>query len=140
MSLHATAPRNDLLHAHPIVNGVFLFLLLAGVSLLALFDVTAANTVTNPFTDRDSPETCVYVITYGQRCPSCGITRSLVSALHGDWERSRSFHPAGLPILLMVFTQLAMRVAFLWPRLRLPVVDGVVSLGMVVACAWLLNG
>jgi hypothetical protein len=92
-----------------------------------------------PWLDRELPESCAVLVRTGRPCPSCGVTRSLVVAAHGDFVRSRQFHPAGVPVLLMALVQCAMRVAFLRPRLRRPALDAVVSVGMAVCAVWLLN-
>ncbi|MCH8824850.1 MAG: DUF2752 domain-containing protein [Planctomycetes bacterium] len=37
----------------------------------------------------------------GMPCPGCGITRSMSSAVHGMFAESWSYHPFGVPILLL---------------------------------------
>ena len=32
----------------------------------------------------------------GVPCPTCGMTRAVCFAVHGQWRRSLAFHPAGL--------------------------------------------
>lgn len=118
---------------------MFLFIFLTATVFLVSLEVTSTDRVRVPWADRELPETCRYLITTGQPCPSCGATRSVVSALQGNFARSREIHPAGIAITAMLLVQLAMRVAFLWPRLRWPVLDIVVSAGMLVAFAVLLN-
>jgi hypothetical protein len=125
--------------AHAILNRVFLFIFLTGAVVLASWEVTPADTVRVPWADRELPETCQHLTATGRPCPSCGVTRSVVSALHGDFARSRSFHPAGVAIAAMLLAQCAMRFAFLWARLRRPALDIAVSAGMIVAFALLLN-
>jgi hypothetical protein len=125
--------------AYPIINVVFLAILLGGTLLLGSLEVTAHDTVRVPWLDQEMPATCVYVVATGRPCPSCGITRSLIAVVHGDLERSYRFHRAGLAILLMLLIQCGMRVVFLWPRFRRPALDVVVSCGMVCYFAWLLN-
>jgi hypothetical protein len=102
--------------------------------------VTPENTVRNPLTGEVLPETCLYVLRTGKPCPSCGITRSMISAAHGDFERARAFHRGGIPLVMMLLAQCAMRILFLWSRLRVPVLDVIVSIAMAIAMAWLLNG
>jgi hypothetical protein len=125
--------------AHAVVNRVLLFVFCTTALALASLEVTSADRVRVPWADRELPETCRYLIATGKRCPSCGVTRSVISALHGDFDRSRLFHPAGVAIAAMLLAQCAMRFAFLWPRLRRPALDIAVSGAMLVAFAVLLN-
>lgn len=126
--------------AYPAVNLAFLLVFLGGAVTLVALEVTPARTVREPFTGRELPETCAHLAAHGQPCPSCGITRALVTAARGDFARSREFHHAGVPILAMLLAQIGMRVAFLRPQLRRPRVDVAVSTGMLVAFALFLNG
>lgn len=41
-------------------------------------------------------EVCAFHLITGLPCPTCGMTRALCQALHGDWVRSVASHPAGL--------------------------------------------
>jgi hypothetical protein len=124
---------------YPIINCIFLVILLGGMLLLACLEVTPWDTVRVPWLDRELPAACVHAAATGTPCPSCGITRSLVTALHADFERSHRFHHAGLPILLMLLIQCIMRLTFLRRTLRRPALDVALSLGMVCCFAWLLN-
>jgi hypothetical protein len=133
------ADRAPSVSVHAILNRVFLLLFLAVGVMLASFEVTVADRVRVPWADRELPETCQHLTTTGRPCPSCGVTRSVISAMHGDLARSRLFHPAGVAIAAMLVAQCAMRFAFLWPRLRWPALDIVVSIAMMIAFAVLLN-
>jgi Protein of unknown function (DUF2752) len=124
---------------YPIINCIFLVMLLGGTLLLACLEVTPWGTVRAPWLDRELPAVCVHATATGMPCPSCGITRSLITGLHTDFERSHRFHPAGLVILLMLLIQCAMRLAFLRQRFRWPALDVALSFGMVCYFAWLLN-
>ena len=92
-----------------------------------------------PFSDRELPELCRHVVATGQPCPSCGLTQSLIYALHGDPDRARHYHRAGVPIAIMLLSQVAMRVAFLRASSRSAALDVVVSAGMLVAFAVLVD-
>ena len=124
---------------YPAVNLALLLVLLGGLLVLAALEVTPARTVREPLTGRDLPATCAHLAAHGRPCPSCGLTRSLVSAAHGDFAASRAFHPAGVPVLVMLLAQIGMRVAFLWPRLRCPPLDVAASAAMAAAFAVLVN-
>jgi len=107
--------------------------------LLFSLEVTPANTVHVPWADLELPQTCQFVLRTGKPCPGCGITRALVSAAHGDFATSRAFHVGGVPIWFMLLAQIALRVAFLRPAFRRPVLDLALSAGMLLAFAVLLN-
>lgn len=125
---------------YPAVNRAFLLVFVGGLLAVAALEVTPARTVREKLTGRELPATCAHLAAGGGPCPSCGLTRSLVAAAHGDFAASRHFHPAGMPVLAMLVGQCLMRVAFLWPRLRRPRLDLVVSAGMAAAFAVLVNG
>jgi hypothetical protein len=124
---------------YAILNGALLAVLAGGALLLFSLEVTPANTVRVPWADLELPQTCQFVLRTGKPCPSCGITRSLVSAAHGDFATARAFHFGGPPIWFMLLAQLALRVAFLRPAFRRPLFDLVVSASMLIAFAVLLN-
>lgn len=124
---------------YAIVNLSLLLVLLGGVALAASLQVTPENEVRVPWLNRTLPSTCSYLAATGQPCPSCGITRSLISATHGNWERSGYYHPAGMAILVMVLAQCGMRLAFLWSKLRSPAIDIAVSASMLPCFVALVN-
>ena len=65
------------------------------------------------------PGLCVLKQTTGIPCPGCGLTRSVVSAVHGDWAASRAFHHLGPLVLFFLVLQVIYRSAWLGlPRLR----------------------
>jgi hypothetical protein len=51
------------------------------------------------------PEVCAFKRTLGLPCPGCGLTRSWVSALHGDLGASLAHHPLGWLLLLYAAAQ-----------------------------------
>lgn len=53
-----------------------------------------AGFLTNP--DRPLPfDVCLWRRWTGWSCPTCGLTRAICHALHGDWSGSVALHPAG---------------------------------------------
>jgi hypothetical protein len=125
---------------HGTLNLIFLVLIVAGLAVLWSFGVSPkSGRLTLPFSDRELPELCQHVVATGRPCPSCGLTRSLIYALHADPDRSREYHRAGLPTAIMLLLQVAMRVVFLRPSQRSAALDVVVSAGMLVAFAVLVN-
>lgn len=133
----ATAPEPARWYAT--LNGALLALLAGGALVLFSLEVTPANTVRVPWANAELPETCQFLLRTGQPCPGCGITRALVCAAHGDLAAARAFHPAGPPIWFMLLAQIVLRVAFLRPAFRRPLLDLAVSVAMLIAFAVLLN-
>ena len=41
----------------------------------------------------DGRSICLFYNTYGVACPSCGMTRSYMALLHGDFHKAIYFHP-----------------------------------------------
>ena len=52
------------------------------------------------------PPLCPFRLVTGLPCPGCGLTRSLVSLLHGDVSAAVCFHPLG-PVVASVLLALA---------------------------------
>jgi hypothetical protein len=48
-------------------------------------------------------EVCGFKHLTGLPCPTCGLTRALCFALHGDWAQSLAYHPAGPFLALALF-------------------------------------
>lgn len=48
------------------------------------------------------PQLCPFKLILGLPCPGCGMTRSVVTLLHGDPAASLYFHPLGLPLVLFL--------------------------------------
>jgi hypothetical protein len=55
------------------------------------------------------PDTCSFKNLTGLPCPGCGLTRSIVAGLHGDFSASLSYHKLGLLTLVYVCLQLLFR-------------------------------
>jgi hypothetical protein len=126
---------------HGVVNLAFLILIVAALAALWSLRVSPrSGRVALPFSDRELPELCEHIVATGQPCPSCGLTRSLIYALHADPDRSREYHRAGVPVAIMLLLQVAMRVVFLQRNRRSAALDIVVTTGMLIAFAVLVNG
>ena len=41
-------------------------------------------------------DVCAFKYLMGIPCPTCGLTRTMCHALHGDWSASIAHHPAGI--------------------------------------------
>ena len=63
------------------------------------------------------PSPCGFYHLTGYPCPLCGLTRSLVCAMHGDWVAALWWHPFG-PIVLLGLGSISLwpAVKVLWPR------------------------
>lgn len=87
----------------------------AGLSAAAIGVATLAN----PDTIEDGPVICPFRLATGLPCPGCGLTRSWVYAMHGQWADSIAANPFGVVALAaaMVF---ALVVAVALVRRRTP--------------------
>jgi hypothetical protein len=45
----------------------------------------------------------------GFRCPTCGVTRSVIALMHGDWRASLALHRFGWLILALIVAQVPYR-------------------------------
>lgn len=57
------------------------------------------------------PGICIYHHLLGRPCPSCGMTRSIISLLDGNVEAATKFHPSGVWILLWIVAQIGLRLS-----------------------------
>ncbi len=48
---------------------------------------------------------CLFRACLGVVCPGCGVTRSVVAALHGDFRAAWEFNPCGLLVLMALVGQ-----------------------------------
>jgi hypothetical protein len=55
------------------------------------------------------PPLCGFKLLTTWDCPGCGLTRSLVLALHGDWNASYYMHLWGIPLLFLLLFQVPYR-------------------------------
>lgn len=62
------------------------------------------------FTDYPLPELCGSRSLFHVDCPGCGLTRSILSLAHGDWERSLAFHRIGWVMALVIVLQIPYRI------------------------------
>jgi hypothetical protein len=92
-----------------------------GAGLLALLALGRALTTANDayvtFAGRELHWTCAFKQAFGVPCPNCGMTRSVVFTLHGEWAGALRMNPAG-PVL--VIGALALCVALLAMALGRP--------------------
>jgi len=55
------------------------------------------------------PEICTFHNLTGLPCPGCGLTRSLVAGVHGQWKVSFEYHRLGLVTLFYLLLQIIYR-------------------------------
>ena len=72
--------------------------------LLIIFIIIAAISI---FVNRyfNGRSICLFYNTCGVACPSCGMTRSYIALLHGDFHKAIYFHPLfwAVPLLLIFY-------------------------------------
>ena len=91
------------------------------------------------------PEICALRRTTGLPCPGCGLTRSWVSAVHGDPGASLAHHPLGWLVLLYAVAQAVRHGAWLAVPAGRPTIEaggrwldrGVILLGVLLVLAWI---
>ncbi len=59
------------------------------------------------------PGLCMLRETTGIPCPGCGLTRSLVAAVRGDWSSSFAFHRLGPVVFVYLILQAAYRAVWI---------------------------
>jgi len=99
-------PNNRLFTPHIIVLSVCLFI------LLAAFLLSPSRSVDEPLYigSLPLPHACTFKSLTGLPCPGCGLSRSLVAAVHGDVTQSLHFHRLGLLTLVYIFFQAVYRI------------------------------
>jgi hypothetical protein len=57
------------------------------------------------------PSFCAFRRITGFDCPGCGLTRSIIFALHGDFRTSYLLHLWGIPMALILLAQIPYRLS-----------------------------
>jgi hypothetical protein len=91
------------------------------------------------------PDTCSFKNLTGLPCPGCGLTRSIVAAMHGDFRASLMYHRLGLLTLAYVCLQFLYRlVMIVVPTLRTHVFSfgnilniGIIGLAVLFVLNWI---
>jgi hypothetical protein len=86
-------------------------------ALAATMSVHGTAEVRLPGAGFSLPELCYFRLSTGLDCPGCGLTRSFISAAHGQWAAAWHYNPAGFLLFPVVLFQIPYRVAQLL-RLR----------------------
>jgi len=96
-SNHPAAPADDPL------GGIFLRLLGLGLRPATSLPLALLAGACIPIAwVTGGPQVCPFKLILGLPCPGCGMTRSVVTLLHGDLAASLYFHPLGLPLVLFL--------------------------------------
>lgn len=97
----------------------------AGIMLLCatiigmsfLLSVEEDNVVRIPWLgDRSLPELCLLKEFLGVECPTCGLTRSLISFSHLEFRRALRFNHAGILIYVFALLQIPYRLHAIMER------------------------
>lgn len=95
-------------------HGVMLALTVAAFLLLLVLEVRPEGKVgVAGMESLELPEACLSRRWFGIECPGCGMTRSLVSLVHGDFAAAWRYHRLGWVIGLAAVVQAAVRIAAL---------------------------
>tara|TARA_B100000530_G_scaffold51119_1_gene28629 strand:- start:2193 stop:2579 length:387 start_codon:yes stop_codon:yes gene_type:complete len=92
-----------------IVNAWLAFCSIVAVAALWTADIRDDERVGWRMFDYELPELCTQKVETGVPCDSCGLTRSCISFLHGEFDRSRAFHIHGVYYIACLLSQLVFR-------------------------------
>ncbi len=85
------------------------------------------------------PQTCFSRSWLGLKCPGCGLTRSIIHLVEGDWEASWRSHRLGIVMALVIVCQIPYRLLAL-RRLDRPLIGAGWQAGLAYALIALLLG
>ena len=81
------------------------------VVLLALVLDVRNQQVVLPLWGVALPESCWFKRLTGMECPGCGLTRSVICLVHGNYLEAWHFNPGGYLFLAVVAAQIPYRIA-----------------------------
>lgn len=82
--------------------------------VLALVLRVRDDRVLLPLLDIPLPESCWYKRVIGFDCPGCGLTRCVISLVHGEFLQAWHFNPGGYLFLALIVGQFPYRIAQIW--------------------------
>lgn len=93
------------------------------------------------------PSTCSFNDLTGYPCPGCGLSRSMVAAVHGDFRGSFRFHRLGLVTVFYLSLQLIFQLGMVvssnpkpgFVRISKILNRGVIFLAVVFGLNWILT-
>ena len=86
--------------------------------LIAVRALTTANDAYVTLAGRELHWACTFKQAFGIPCPNCGMTRSVVFTLHGEWGRALTMNPAGPVLVLGALVLCGVLLAMSFGRLR----------------------
>ncbi|MBL9122783.1 MAG: DUF2752 domain-containing protein [Planctomycetaceae bacterium] len=92
-------------------------LALAVLALALLLETEEGTRVVAPWLGVRLPELCYARRWLGLNCPGCGMTRSFIAIMHGEFTAAWRYNPAGFLVWGVVAFQVPYRSLQLW-RLR----------------------
>lgn len=84
------------------------------VALLALVLDVRNQRVVFPVWGLALPESCWFKRLTGMDCPGCGLTRSVVCLVHGNFLDAWHFNPGGYLFFAVLAAQVPYRIAQIW--------------------------
>ena len=74
--------------------------------MAAFLEVPSPDSKSVAVQDAKIPSICSFKNMTGVDCPGCGLTRSWVTAMHGQFKDSLRFHRLGWLLMLFAFLQI----------------------------------
>jgi hypothetical protein len=115
--MKATSMVDDLQRRREIVHQAMWLMAALMVVLLALVLDVRHQQVVLPVWGIALPESCWFKRLTGMDCPGCGLTRSVVCLVHGNFWDAWRFNPGGYLFLAVLAAQVPYRIAQIW-RIR----------------------
>ena len=92
------------------------------ILLFFAFSIVFLSFVLSPGTSQDDrvelfgikiPVLCPHRAIFNKPCAGCGLTRSFVNFAHGNIDVAYNYHKIGIPLFLLVFLQIPIRIYLL---------------------------
>lgn len=93
----------------PMLDVVILAAACGVLLLAAILETRGGTAVVLPVLGIPLPELCYARRWLGIECPGCGLTRSFIAIMHGDFTSAWLFNPAGVAFFAAVAFQLPYR-------------------------------
>jgi len=97
------------------------------------------------FKEKCIGSTCVFLRLTDTKCPFCGISRSMVALMHGQFSDSISFHPLGL-LFTVLFIVYVISVFISFYNCKEPIIERkiftkiCISIMICSVILWIFNG
>lgn len=139
----SSSPVSGELFSHLVIL-IVCFCILAGA-----FIIEPADSETSPIRlgRVPLPDVCIFKGITGLPCPGCGLTRSIVTAMHGDLDKSFAYHRIGLLTLAYIFLQFVFNLGLLMTPIRQTRIArygkflnlGIIILGILFMLNWIFT-